>query len=293
MENGFNIDFVTTHELVIDEKFARMFPVLDERTSVGLEESILQFGCVIPLIVWEGVLLDGHNRYKILKKHGLPFNTINLEFASRDLVEIWIIENQIERRNLTPIQLSFYRGLHYHAEKRVVGNMSGRNQHNVELVQNEPIAKIQSTADKLAMKYEVSRSTIKRDAQVADALNAIGDVSPDIKMDILTGKTRISKVQLKELAAGSEEDVSAVISQIEEGTHKSRRTGAGNTDGEGAVSDVGDYFADMQPWEVQFAKMTDEFRQVMRSHAKTEDTVAVRASLRQYIDMLEELYRGI
>jgi len=49
----------------------------------------------------------------------------------------------------------------------------------------------------------------------------------------------------------------------------------------------------MQPWERQFAAMTDEFRQVMRGHAKSDDTVAVRASLRQYIDMLEELYRGI
>jgi len=107
-------------------------------------------------------------------------------------------------------------------------------------------------------------------------------------MDILTGKTRISKSQLHELASGSEEDVSAVISQIEKGTHKSRRTGTGD-----AIGDAGVDFADMQPWEVQFAKMTDEFRQVMRGHAKTEDTAAVRASLRQYIDMLEELYRGI
>ena len=39
--------------------------------------------------------------------------------------------------------------------------------------------------------------------------------------------------------------------------------------------------------------MTDEFWQVMRDYAKADDTVAVRASLRQYFDMLEELYRGI
>jgi len=134
-------------DVIIDEKFARMFPVLDERTCAGLEESILQFGCVIPLIVWDGILLDGYNRYKILKKHGLPFNTINLEFESRDLAEIWVIENQIERRNLTPIQLSFYRGLHYHAEKRVVGNMSGRSRRNGKLAQNEPINKRSSTAE--------------------------------------------------------------------------------------------------------------------------------------------------
>ena len=280
------------HDLIIDEEFARMFPELDERTSAGLEESILQFGCVIPLIVWDGILIDGHNRYKILKKHGLPFNTIDFEFASRDLVEIWIIENQIERRNLTPIQLSFYRGRHYHAEKRVVGNPIGRIPNTEVLAQNGPIQKRQSTADKLADQYNVSRNTIKRDAQLATALTAIGETSPDVKMDILIGKTRISKIQLQELAAGSKEDVSAVISQIEEGTHKSRRPGAGVGDGS-AVGDTGADFADMQPWEVQFAMMTDDFRQVMRGYAKTDDTASVRTALRQYIYKLEDLYRGI
>ena len=289
-----NFQYKTAYakDVIIDEKFSKMFPVLDERTCAGLEESILQFGCVIPLIVWEGILLDGHNRYKILKKHGLPFSTINLEFASRDLVEIWIIENQIERRNLTPIQLSFYRGLHYHAEKRVISNPEGINRRKEVDAQNEHQPKSQSTARRLADKYNVSPATIRRDAQVADALNAIGEASPDIKMDILTGKTRISKVQLKELAAGSDEDVSSVISQIEEGTHKSRRSGAGSSGGD-VVGDTGADFTYMQPWEIQFSKMTDEFRQVMRGHAKTEDTAAARASLRQYIDMLEELYQGI
>jgi len=65
MENSFNIDFVVTHDLIIDEKFARMFPVLDERTGAGLEESILEFGCVIPLIVWDGVLLDYADKIKM------------------------------------------------------------------------------------------------------------------------------------------------------------------------------------------------------------------------------------
>jgi len=278
-------------EIIIDEEFARMFPVLDERTGAGLEESILEHGCLIPLVLWNGILIDGHNRYMILQKHDLPFTTMSLEFASRELVKIWIIENQIERRNLTPLQLSYYRGVHYHMEKKVVGNMTGRNQFKEELAQNEPIPQRQSTADKLAVQYNVSRNTIKRDAQLANALSAIGEASPDVKMDILTGKTRISKVQLKELAAGGEEDVSAVISQIEDGTFKSRRAKSEMTNGEDSTNDFDEI--EMQPWEMQFIKMTDEFRRVLRGHAQIDDTAAVKSSLRQYIDMLEDLYRGI
>ena len=110
-------------------------------------------------------------------------------------------------------------------------------------------------------------------------------------MDILSGKTRISKIQLQELAAGSKEDVSAVIAQIEDGTHVSRRTGVGNSGGAGMPGDVDIY--DMQPWEMQFVKMTEEFRTTLRSQAKIDDTEAVKASLKQYIGMLEELYKSI
>jgi len=49
----------------------------------------------------------------------------------------------------------------------------------------------------------------------------------------------------------------------------------------------------MQPWEKEFAKMTDDFRQVLRTHAKSDDTDSVRSALRQYITMLEDLYKNI
>jgi len=109
-------------------------------------------------------------------------------------------------------------------------------------------------------------------------------------MDILSGKTRVSRVQLKELAGGTEEDVSAVVEQIVDGAFKNRRSGlsVGGDDADDA-SDI----EDMRPWERQFAAMTDDFRLTLRGYAKADDTVAVKSALRQYIEMLEDLYRGI
>ena len=37
----------------------------------------------------------------------------------------------------------------------------------------------------------------------------------------------------------------------------------------------------------------EEFRSVLRTHAKTDDTVSVRKALRSYITMLEDLYKQI
>jgi len=48
------------------------------------------------------VLIDGHNRYAICTKHGLPFETVAKEFAGRAEARIWMRGNQMGRRNLNP-----------------------------------------------------------------------------------------------------------------------------------------------------------------------------------------------
>lgn len=35
-------------------------------------------GCRDPLVVWDGTLIDGHNRFEICSKLGLPFKTEHL-----------------------------------------------------------------------------------------------------------------------------------------------------------------------------------------------------------------------
>jgi len=127
----------------------------------------------------------------------------------------------------------------------------------------------------------VSHATISRDAQVARAINAIGEKNPQIKIDILSGETRISRKQLQELSNGTPEEVATVVTQITDGTHEHRRSNA-------AESDV----ADMQPWEKSFTKMTTEFHQTMRSFSKTDDKTSAKTALRQYITMLEDLYES-
>jgi len=270
-------------EIIIDEEFQRILPKLEKQSCAQLEEGILAFGCLMPLVLWNGILIDGHNRYEIVQRHGLPFNTISMEFDSRDAVIAWIIETQIQRRNLNQLQLSYYRGMSYELEKRLVGNMSGRNQHNVESGQNDHIPESEflqgSTSRRLAEHYNVSPKTIRRDAQVARAINTIGEKEPQIKIDILSGDIRISRKQLQELASGTPEDVDAVVTQITDGTHEHRRSNQAESD-----------LADMQPWEKQFTKMTTEFRQTMRSFSKTNDKTSAKTALRQYISMLEDLY---
>jgi hypothetical protein len=45
-------------------------------------------GCRDPLVLWNGILIDGYNRYKICTENNIPFKTIDKEFASREEVLI-------------------------------------------------------------------------------------------------------------------------------------------------------------------------------------------------------------
>ena len=87
-------------EITIDPEFKALIPPLAADELRQLEENILRDGCRDPLVVWNGILIDGHNRHEICTRHGLPFETKEMVFDDRSHAEEWIIRNQFGRRNL-------------------------------------------------------------------------------------------------------------------------------------------------------------------------------------------------
>ncbi len=71
----------------------------------ALERSILAEGCRDALVLWGEVLVDGHNRYGICQKHGLPFQTVqNTRFQSMEDVHLWMIDQHLGRRSVSDFQ---------------------------------------------------------------------------------------------------------------------------------------------------------------------------------------------
>jgi len=88
-------------ELQIDEEFKNLIQPLSEKEYMALDESISDQGKLLsPIITWNGVIIDGHNRYEICKEHGIDYETKELEFEDRNAAKEWIIKNQFARRNL-------------------------------------------------------------------------------------------------------------------------------------------------------------------------------------------------
>ena len=265
------------NQIIIDEEFKCLLPELDKETYSALEENLLQHGCRDAIVLWNGILIDGHNRYGICLEHDIPFNTVDKEFASREEALIWIISNQVSRRNLSPIQLSHYRGLHFRADKKIQGANS-QNIQNSENRQNDGFSKTQSTAKRLSEKYRVSPRTIERDAKLAAAIDAIGEKSPEAKRKILSGELMINKRDLEMMANGSREEISELTARIEEGTYEKAKPKKP---------------ADIPTLETEIIKIAENFYSGLRKLSSNSDNAGIKAVLRTHIDKLEELYKQL
>ena len=87
-------------EIKIKDKFKSLIPPLAEDELILLEKSILEEGVRDPLVLWNDVLVDGHNRYAIAQKHGLQYKTVRKEFDSENSAIVWVISNQMGRLRL-------------------------------------------------------------------------------------------------------------------------------------------------------------------------------------------------
>ena len=209
-----------------------------------------------------------------------------MEFDSREEVLIWIISNQISRRNLTPLQLAHFRGIHYKADRKIQGDIY----HNMLQKSQNGTFISGSTASRLAEEYNVSRNTILRNAKLAEGINAIGEMSPDVKRKILAGDLRIGKNRLEALASATTEEIGAVVAEMEEGTFQGRaQRNSRLTDAELASDSILPEIRQLNKVIRNFANdFTSMFRQLNDGGSMEMKTV-----LRSYIDQLEDLYRNL
>jgi hypothetical protein len=144
-----------------------------------------------------------------------------------------------------------------------------------------------STAIRLAKLYNISRDTIIRDSKVATALDKIGETSPDVKMDILSGKISITRKQLKELESGTDDDVDNIVTQIIDGTFEKPKSNSINTV-KRDVSSIS-FPASLQSMNA-INEITNSFYSELRKLSNNEDIAGSKTALRLYIDTLEKLY---
>jgi hypothetical protein len=183
----------TVTGIKIDREFQNLIPALSTEEREQLEANIVEHGGARdPLVVWQrddaaDILLDGHNRYEICERLGLPYELEHLEFDTRDEAADWIDRNQLGRRNLSKQDYKLLLGRRYNRAKKANDGSRG-NQHT------EAPAKV-STAAKIAKQHGVSEKTVRNAGKFQEAASRLG-----IEKDIAAGKVKATEAAVVKVA---------------------------------------------------------------------------------------------
>lgn len=193
--------------LTIDPEFEAKCPPLTEDELSQLEENILEEGLVLmPLIVWNDTIVDGHNRYRIAQAHpGIEFRVHEKHFNNKYEALSWICKNQLGRRNLTPQQKKYLIGERYDAEKMIHGG--DRRSEDAKSSDKSCHLKNESRARKrIAEESGISEGSVQNAFNYAKGVNAAEEVLPGIKNDLLLGKFKPRETDVAAVARASPEE---------------------------------------------------------------------------------------
>ena len=207
-------------ELKIDPEFAGKIPPLTEEEFRQLETNILEDGRILsPLIVWNGTIVDGHNRYRILQKHAeLSFEVYEREFKDRYEAIIWICRNQLGRRNLTPAQRKYLIGKQYEAEKASVNGAERRNRDKSgrfqPVGQNGPLEEPLRTSERIAQEHGTGEHYVRRAERFAQGVDAAEETLPGIRQEIFTGAIKPPDSLVEAVSRASPEERKELVEQL-------------------------------------------------------------------------------
>ena len=150
--------------LKIDPEFSAQILPLSFDELQQLKMNMIRDGKLTdPIIVWNKTILDGHTRYRILKKHGsIKFEVEEIQLANKYEALAWICKNQLGRRNLSPERKKFLLGKEYESTKLAVGGQPGNCNKVNRCDQNDHIDSEKRTCERIAVEHGVGSATVRR-----------------------------------------------------------------------------------------------------------------------------------
>ena len=208
--------------LKIDPEFEKKIPPLTEAEYEQLQENILEDGALYdPIIVWNGTIIDGHNRWKIICDHWDllkdRFRIQEMDFPDKWTAFDWMYRKQLGRRNLTEAQRTYMIGKLYEARKNTEafkGNQymergAGQSdQHQTSHKERD------ETAGAIGREFGVGRRTVRRAGAFAKGVDALKSVSSDAAGKVLKGEVAVTKEEIRDIQKLSQETVEELAKAI-------------------------------------------------------------------------------
>lgn len=102
----------------IDPEFKRLSVPLSPEEERRLENSLVREGCKEPIAVWHGCILDGHKRYEISSYEEMEYETVEMDFATKDEALLWVCKKHLAAAKPNSIAFRYLLGKRYGYEKK-------------------------------------------------------------------------------------------------------------------------------------------------------------------------------
>lgn len=203
-------------ELKVEREFQEKIPPLTEAEFEQLRENILKDGEVYePIAVWNGIIVDGNNRWKIITEHPeIPYRIKEMPFADKWEAFEWMYKKQLGRRNLTDEQKTALVGKIALSRMQRHGGDRGNQYTKVASGQNGALAKADRTRDIIAKELGIGARSVDRAVQFAKGVDALREVSPEAADKVLSGKSDLSKQDVSAIAKMPAQEVEEVAQEI-------------------------------------------------------------------------------
>ena len=163
-----------------DRTLRNVIPALTSEEYSELESSIIREGCRHPILTWNGLIIDGHNRYDICVKNKIEFKTEEMHFKDKKEALDWMITNQLARRNLTEAQ---------RIEMALKRNEIRGSQSRVHFEHQKPLSR--------EKRVEIAEELGVSETKVAKVKKVLEEGDKKTKKDMKNGKTTINKAYKK------------------------------------------------------------------------------------------------
>ncbi len=202
-------------DFIIDREFETMIPPLSDDECRQLKANILRDGEIKhPIVTWNGVIVDGHHRYKILTEHpDINYSIEERQFANRAAAVAWICSNQLGRRNLSIVQKTALMGRKYQAESESHGDAERFQLSSCP--QNEGMGGRNKTANRIAEELGVSHSTVQRAADFVQGLDAAEAVLPGITKQMMSGEIKPTQADVAAIAKAPPDERRTLAEQLQ------------------------------------------------------------------------------
>lgn len=185
--------------MTIDEEFQKLIPPLTDDEYQQFEENCIKEGIREAILVWDRgddlVIVDGHNRYKIAREHNLKWSHKVMHFESREDAMLWMIDNQLGKRNLDK-----YDAVILHDKKQgILSRLAKKKQGERTDLKDFPKKSWESSKDerkarreketdyKIAKAAGVSEDTVRRVRKIE------AEATPQVKEAVRQGKLSINQ----------------------------------------------------------------------------------------------------